>query len=112
MLVGRVAMIAPVGSQRFACSGGSPDLAQIGAVRCRAAARIERRAADDQVEVGAVRSERVIAGCADLLAGLPPAVLADDHIGIEAVVEAGAGAHAPLRRLDRHPVAAGYAARL
>ena len=78
-------------------------LAQIGAVRRRAADRIERRAADDQVEIGALRTERIVAGRTDRRAGLPPAVLANHHARIEAVVEARARAHAALRRLDRLP---------
>src|SRR6516225_4768881 len=88
-------------------SGDALDLAQIGAVRSRSADGIERRGADDQVEVGSIRSERIIAGCADLGAGLPPAVFADHDIGVEAVVEPSAGAYAPLRRLDRDPVSVG-----
>jgi len=93
-------------------SGDRADLAQIGAVRCRSADRIERRAADDQVEIGAVRSERIVAWRPDLCAGLPPAVLADHHTGVEIAVEPGAGAHTALRRRDRHPVAIGDTAYL
>src|SRR3712207_6477697 len=47
-----------------------PDLAEIGAVRDRATDRIDRRIADDQVEVGAVRAEGVVGGGTELVAGL------------------------------------------
>src|SRR5207253_2008964 len=48
---------------------------------------------------------------AELRAGLPPAVLADDDARVEIVVEARAGAHAAIGRLDRHPLADGDATR-
>ena len=91
---------------------GQPHIAQIGAVRRRSADRIKRRAANEQVEICTLRPERVIARCADRGASLPPAVLADHHARVEVVVEARAGAHAALRRLDRDPVAVGNSARL
>ena len=59
-----------------------------------------------------VRPERVVAGRADLGAGLPPTVLADHDARVETVVEPRAGAHPAFGRLDRHPVAVGDAARL
>src|SRR5439155_25154077 len=93
-------------------SGRAADLAEIGAVRGGAADRIDRRCPDQQVEIGAVRAERVVAGRAELGAGLPPAMLADHDARVEVVVEPGAGAHAALRGLDRHPLAGGNAARL
>ena len=76
-------------------------------MRCRAADRVERSGVDEQIEVGAHWPERVVAGRADLGAGLPPAVHADRDPGVESVVQPGAGAHPALRRLDRHPVAIG-----
>jgi hypothetical protein len=48
------------------------NLAQIGTMRGHAADRVERRGVDEQVEIGACRPERVIAGRTDLGAGLPP----------------------------------------
>src|SRR5690349_10907484 len=74
-------------------------------MRCCAAHRIERIRADDEVEVGALRSKRIVAWRFKSLAGLPPAMLADDDTRIETIVQPHAGAHAPLRRLDRYPVA-------
>src|SRR5215469_3548964 len=76
---------------------GPSDLAQIGAVRCRAADWVHRCGADEQIEIGAQRSERLIAGRAELGARLPPTVLADDDARIEALVEPRSGAHAGLR---------------
>src|SRR6516162_363860 len=90
---------------------GRADLAEIGAVRCGSADRVECGAADDQVEIGAVRLEWVVARRADLRACLPPAMLADDDAGVEVAVEPGAGTHTAFRGLDRHPVAIGDAAR-
>src|SRR5690606_5230919 len=63
-----------------------------------------------EVEVGAVRSVRRIPGQPQLLAGLPPAVLADDDLRIEAGVEPRPGAYAAVRRVQRHPLAGGDAA--
>src|SRR5262245_45233052 len=79
-------------------------LTQIRAEGYRAAHRIECRVADDEVVVGAVRAERIVAGRADLRALLPPAVLAADHLGIEVLVEPRARPNAPLRCLEDHPV--------
>src|SRR2546428_7873650 len=81
-------------------------------MRGRAADRVKRSGADEQVEIGAHWPERVVARRADLGTGLPPAVCADRDPGIELVVQPGAGTYAALWRLDRHPVAIGNAARL
>ena len=43
-------------------SNNPPDLAEIGAMRCSAADWVYRCAPDQQIEVGAQRSERVVAG--------------------------------------------------
>ena len=69
--------------------------------------RIEGRGADERIVFCAVRSERVAAGRVNLRTALPPAMLPDHDMGIEVVVEAGAGAHTTLWGLDRHPVAIG-----
>jgi hypothetical protein len=58
-------------------------------VRCGAADRVAHRAADQQIDIGASRSERVVTRQADLGTGLPVPVLADDDARIEAVVEPG-----------------------
>ena len=71
----------------------------------RAADRVDRRVADDEVVVGAVGTEGIVGGSAELRASLPPAVLAADHPRIETLVQPRAGPDLPLRRLDGHPVA-------
>ena len=82
-----------------------PDLAQMSSMRRRAADRVARVPADDQVEAGAVGSERVVARRADLGASLPPAVLAADNARVEARVEL---ARARARRsASRSPPIAG-----
>lgn len=81
-------------------------------MRRRAADRVECGGVDEQVEIGTHRPERVIAGCADLGTGLPPAVRAGRDLGIELIIEPGVGTHAARRGLDRHPVAIGNTARL
>jgi hypothetical protein len=43
----------------------SLDLAQICTVRCRSADGIKRRAANDQIEIGTVRGERIVSGRID-----------------------------------------------
>ena len=78
-------------------------------MRCRSADSIKHRAANDQVEIGAVRCERVIPRRVYLRAGLPPAVLANHHTGIEVVIQPRAGTYSAFRRYDRHPVAVGDA---
>src|SRR5580704_11245867 len=81
-------------------SGRGPDLAQIGTDRGSAADRVERSPANDQVQIGAVRPERVVPGGTDPSAGLPPAMLADHNPRIEVLVEAGARSHTAFRRLN------------
>src|SRR5262245_50400306 len=88
------------------------NLAQIATMRGRAADRVARSSVNEQVAIGAHRPERVVAGRADLGAGLPPAVGTNRDPGVEVVVQPGAGAHAARWRLDRHPVAIGNPARL
>ena len=90
---------------------GAADLTQVGAVRDRAADRIDRRVADDEVEVGAFRAERVVAGLADLRARLPPTVLPADDVRLQTLVQLGSRADAAFRRLDSDPVAGANAAR-
>src|SRR4030095_9347172 len=84
---------------------GAADLAKICAMRYGSAHRIDRGVADDQIEIGAVRSEGIVARRTDLGTRLPPAVLAADDPGIETLVQTNAGPHLSLRRLDRRPVA-------
>src|SRR5271166_5949760 len=93
-------------------SGRAPYLAKISALRRRTADGIEDIAADEEVEVGAIRPEGVVARGADFRASLPPAMLADRHSGIEVCIEARAGSHTALRRFDRNPVALANPARL
>src|SRR5688572_3934713 len=88
-------------------SRSQSNLAQVGFERWRTADRVACGGADEQVEVGPPRAERIVAGLAELGAALPPAVLAHHHAGIEVLVEPGAGAHAALGRFDRHPIAVG-----
>src|SRR5512135_109400 len=56
------------------------DLAKISAVRNGAAYRVNRIVADEQVIVGPVRAEGIIAWRANFGAGLPPAVLSAGDI--------------------------------
>ena len=81
-------------------------------MRCRAADWVHRCASDQQIEVRAQRSERVVAGRPELWASLPPAVLSDDDARIEMLVEPRSGAHTALWGLHRYPVAGGNAARV
>ena len=74
-------------------------------MRCRSADWIKRLAADDQIEIGAVRRERVVPRRADFRAGLPPAVLANDYTRIEVLVQPRTGTYTALRRCNRYPVA-------
>src|SRR4051794_27632446 len=89
----------------------SANLAQVRAMRCRAADWIARGGADQLIEVGALLPKWVVTRRADLGAGLPPAVFAHHHSRIKIGVEPGAGTHATLWRLDRHPIAIGDPAR-
>src|SRR5262245_23560714 len=92
--------------------GDSPNLAEIGAERRRAADRVARRRTDQQVVAGTRRPEGIVAGRTELLAALPEAMLPHHHARIEVGVEAGPRAHARLGRLDRDPVAFGDPASL
>src|SRR5262245_32411657 len=74
-------------------------------MRNRAADRIKRGVANEQVEISAGPSEGVIARGADLATGLPPAVLAADDPWIETRVQPGAGPDLTLYGLDDYPVA-------
>src|SRR5262249_982012 len=74
------------------------DLTDVGGMRDGAADGIDRGVADDEIVVGAVGAEGIVAGRADLGTRLPPAVLTADHARLQAVVEPGTGPHAPLRR--------------
>ncbi len=67
-------------------------------------------AVDEKVEVGAVGAVRVVARRADLLARLPPAVLATHHILVERVIQPGTSADAAGRGRYPHPVAGADAA--
>ena len=80
-------------------------------MRCRAADRIERVAADEQVKIGAFRFKWIVCRRAECSAALPPAVLAHYHARIEVRVKMGADAHAALRRVNRDPVALGNPSR-
>ena len=53
----------------------APDLTKISPVGCCAADGVARFAADNQIKVGSIGSEWIIAGLANFLARLPPAVL-------------------------------------
>ena len=89
---------------------GRPDLAQVGLVRSRAADRITRGGADEQVEVRIRRLDRVVAGQAEFGTALPPAMLAHYNAGIEGLAETRSDAHPAFRCVDRQPVAVGNAA--
>jgi hypothetical protein len=52
----------------------------------RATDRVDRCVTDDEVEVGTVRTEGVVAGRTDVRACLPPAVLAADNAWLQGVV--------------------------
>src|SRR5215813_4194189 len=82
---------------------GAADLAEVRAMRDGPAHGIDRRVADDQVEIGAVRPERIVTRRADLGTRLPPAVLAAHDPRIETLVQTDTGSHSTLWRLDSHP---------
>src|SRR5262245_88038 len=73
-------------SRRVAVPSNRSDLTQIAPMRGRSTDRIPVGGTDEQVEVGARRAERIVAGRVDLGAGLPPAVRTDRHAGIEPIV--------------------------
>src|SRR5262245_43240735 len=90
---------------------GGADLAETSAMRHGSAHGIDRGVADDQIEIGAVRSERIVAWRADLGTRLPPAMLAANDPWIETLVQADAGPCCSLRRFDRGPIASAEPAR-
>ena len=55
------------------------------------------------IVVGAITAERIISGQTKFLAGLPPAVLADNDARIQIVVKFCARAHPPCRGCHYHP---------
>src|SRR5689334_9426856 len=77
----------------------------------RAADRIADRRIDRVIEIRTLRTERIIGRQIEPGAGLPPAMLADDHPRIELVVETRPRPHAAGRCLDRNPAARRDAAR-
>src|SRR5437773_6266703 len=85
--------------------------AQIRAMSWRAAHRIAVRRVHGKIEIGALRGERIVARRIEFLAGLPPAMLANDDARIELVIEAGLGSHAARRCLNGDPAAGRDAAR-
>src|SRR5262245_64347210 len=60
---------------------------------------------DEKVEVGPVGAVRIVPRRTDLLALLPPAVLATDHVLVEGVIQPRASADAAGRGRYPHPVA-------
>src|SRR2546423_1478217 len=85
------------------CSVSASDLAERGSVGDRPADRVDGVVADEEIEVRAGGTERVVAGRADLRAGLPPSVLAADDARLQTLVEARAGSDLRVRRLDDDP---------
>src|SRR5262245_32895412 len=71
---------------------------------------INGAAVDEKVEVGPVWAVRVVARRADLLAQVPPAVLAADYVLVEGVIQPCASADTARRGRNPHPVAGGDAA--
>jgi len=70
-----------------------------------AADRIANRGVNRQVEVGAVRTERIGAANSKFIASLPPAMLADDNAWIECFAETRPGSHSASRGAHVNPVA-------
>src|SRR5579864_1680643 len=97
--------MSPASDQRSGIRGlSATDLADVCAVWRRATGRINGGIANQQVVVGAVKTERIIRWRADLVARLPPAMLAAHHTWIERIVQPGAGSHRTVRTFDHHPV--------
>src|SRR5262245_39674359 len=65
------------------------DIAQISPVRGRSADGIADGGVDGQIEIRALRAERVIASDPQFVTALPPAVLPDDDARIKLVVQPG-----------------------
>ena len=74
-------------------------------MRDRAADWVDRLVADNQVEVCSIRTERVIAGHANVRACLPPAMLAADDMRLKCVIHLGPRPHTASRGLNVYPVA-------
>ena len=62
-------------------------------MRGRAADGIERVAADEQVEIGALLAKRIVGRRTEFSAALPPDMFAHHHARIKVRIEMGAGAH-------------------
>jgi len=77
----------------------------------RAADGIANADVDCQVEVGSVRIERIAITNSQLIASLPPAMLADDDARIEPFTEARPGPHSAGRGAYIHPVSVPNATR-
>ena len=90
---------------RFKSSIYAADLTEIGAVRNRAADRIDDAVSNDQIEVDSIRTKGIIARRSNLRTSLPPAVLATDHIGLQRIVQTGACPDAAFRCFNFHPIA-------
>ena len=71
----------------------------------RAADRIANGGVDRQVEVRAVRTERIGIANSQFIATLPPAMLADDNAWIEFFAETRPGSHSAGRGAHVNPVA-------
>src|SRR6202790_818622 len=71
----------------------------------RAADRIANGDVDGQVEVRAVRIERIGIASSQFIATLPPAMLADDNARIERFAETRPGSHSAGRGTHVNPVA-------
>jgi hypothetical protein len=69
-------------------------------VRDRTADGVDRRVANDEVEIGAMRTQGIVAGRADLRAGLPPPVLAADDARIQRGVDACPCPDTPFGRFN------------
>ena len=91
--------------ERRALSLQALDLAHIRPHGHGAADGVDVVVADQYIEIGTVRADRLEPGCIDLRASLPPAVAATDDPWIQRFVEPRPGAHPPVRRFDTDPVA-------
>src|SRR5258706_448832 len=80
------------------------DLTEVRAVRDRAADWVDRLIANNQVQIGSLWTERIVARRTNLDAGLPPAVLTTDDIRRKCVIHPHTRPHAPARCLNLYPV--------
>ena len=90
----------------------APDLTKISPMGRGAADGVAKGSTDNQIEVGSIGTEWVIAVLVNFFACLPPAVLTAHNAGIETFVDARAGANTALWRLDCDPIAGGNATNL